>query len=290
MNFPRVAVLLAAYNGRKWISEQLTSIIEQLNVTVNIFISVDLSDDGTYEWCLLQASIYSNIIVLDYGEQFGGAAKNFFRLIHDVDFSGYDYIALSDQDDIWLGNKLSRGVDTIRRNHLDAFSSDVVAFWEDGKEVLIKKSYPQKRFDYLFEAAGPGCTYIFTSQSLNQFKFFLNENWQEVNNVSLHDWMIYSYYRSHDMSWFIDNQALMRYRQHSDNQVGSNSGLRAAVKRLVLIKSKWYSEEVSKITKLLKSDVNPDLNRWFLIKNIFELRRRPRDVCVLLLMLVSGFF
>ncbi len=290
MIFPHIAVLLAAYNGRKWIGEQLTSIINQLDVTVDVFISVDLSEDGTYEWCCLQASLHPNIIVLDYGQRFGGAAKNFFRLIHDVDFSGYDYIALSDQDDIWLGNKLSRGVDIISLNRLDAFSSDVIAFWQDGKEVLVKKSYPQKRFDFIFEAAGPGCTYIFTMQSLNQFKVFLTENWEEVNNVNLHDWMIYSYYRSQDMSWLIDDQALMRYRQHADNQVGSNSGLRAAVKRLVLVKSNWYSGEVIKITELLKGDVNLSLNRWFLIKNIFELRRRPRDACALLAMLIVGLF
>ena len=128
MILPNIAVLLAAYNGTKWIGEQLTSIINQSDVTVDVFVSVDLSEDGTYEWCLLQASIYPNIIVLDYGERFGGAAKNFFRLIHDVDFSGYDYIALSDQDDVWLVNKLSRGVDVIRSNCLDAFSSDVIAF------------------------------------------------------------------------------------------------------------------------------------------------------------------
>ena len=45
---PKVAILMAAYNGRKWIEEQLHSIWSQENVLIDIYISVDLSTDDTY--------------------------------------------------------------------------------------------------------------------------------------------------------------------------------------------------------------------------------------------------
>ena len=45
---PSVAVLLAAFNGIKWIEEQVKSIFNQKDINIHIYISVDLSNDGTY--------------------------------------------------------------------------------------------------------------------------------------------------------------------------------------------------------------------------------------------------
>ncbi len=287
-----VAVLLAAYNGTDWIGEQLQSILNQGAVDVHVFISVDLSSDGTFEWCQAAAIEYPNVTVLKHGERFGGAAKNFYRLIRDVDFSGFDYIALADQDDIWLKAKLSRAVDKIQSAQLDAFSSDVVAFWEGGREALVKKSFPQKQLDFYFEAAGAGCTYVFKQQALMQFKLFLQENWLPVNQVSAHDWIIYSYFRVQGLSWYIDDLPLMRYRQHAANQVGFNSGIRAYSKRLSLVRNKWYRGEVLKISALINGINHTEfsIKRWFLITHIWHFRRRRRDVIALLFMLLTGIF
>ena len=49
----KVAVLLAAHNGLEYIEKQILSIKKQKDVFVKIFISVDKSADGTYEWCKL---------------------------------------------------------------------------------------------------------------------------------------------------------------------------------------------------------------------------------------------
>ena len=216
-NNPSVAVLLSAYNGISWIEEQVASIICQKNTSIEIFISVDLSNDKTYEWCQDFAKENINIKVLPYGKKFGGAAKNFFRLIRDVDFSRFDYVALADQDDIWNSGKLHHAIRVIEKDDLDGYSSDVTAFWGNGREKLVKKSFPQKKFDYFFEAAGPGCTYVLKQQSVQTFKKFLIKNWEYVNLVELHDWMIYAYFRSQGMKWKIDSKPLMYYRQHENN-------------------------------------------------------------------------
>ncbi|MGJ7781546.1 hypothetical protein [Escherichia coli] len=44
----RIAILLAAYNGARWLEEQISSILQQTNVEVTIYVSIDLSNDETY--------------------------------------------------------------------------------------------------------------------------------------------------------------------------------------------------------------------------------------------------
>jgi len=289
---PKIAVLLAAYNGMLWIEEQIDSINSQIEVDIDLFISVDLSTDGTYKWCQDLARNNSCIKVLPYEERFGGAAKNFFRLIRDVDFSAYDYVALADQDDIWLPNKLIHAVETIKSKKVCALSSDVVAFFQDGRELLIKKSNPQKQFDHFFESAGPGCTFVIKSKALQQFKEFLILNWDKVNSITFHDWIIYAYFREHDLSWCIDAKPLMRYRRHESNVIGPNSGLDAYKKRLSMVKSNWYRKQVTSIHRLVDPDNQSGLklDRLFLIKNFWQLRRHPKEAVALLFMLAFGIY
>jgi rhamnosyltransferase len=289
---PKIAVLLAAFNGMEWIEEQVESIFAQQSIDVDIYISVDLSTDDTHQWCQDFAKKNINIKVLPYGERFGGAAKNFFRLIRDVDFSAYDYVALADQDDIWLSNKLIHAVETIKSKKICALSSNIVAFFQDGRELLIKKSNPQKKFDHFFEPAGPGCTYVIRSKALQQFKEFLILNWGEVNSIAFHDWVIYAYFREHGLDWHIDAKPLMRYRRHESNVIGPNSGFDAYKKRISMVKSSWYRKEVASIRMLVDPDGQSDLrlDRLFLIKNFWQLRRHPKEAVALLFMLVTGIY
>jgi len=286
--FSSVAVLLAAFNGIKWIEEQIESILSQKNVSIKIFLSVDVSNDGTYEWCSSLAMVDDRIEVLPYGEKFGGAAKNFFRLIRDVDFSDFNYVALSDQDDVWFENKIECAVKSIKQNNLDGYSSDIIAFWPSGRKKTVKKSFPQRSLDYLFESAGPGCTYVMRQKSIQRFKVFLTDNWSSANLVELHDWMIYAYFRSQGMRWEIDSKSLMYYRQHSNNQLGLNSGLSAYIDRFYKIKSKWYRNEVIKISSLVNQ--NFCLENRVLISNFRYLRRRFRDRIILLLIIIFRIF
>lgn len=287
-----VAVLLTAYNGVRWIKDQIDSILNQEDVNIDIYISVDLSSDGTYEWCQDLATKNINVKVLPYGVHFGGAAKNFFRLIKDVDFNDYHYVSLADQDDIWLPNKVSRAIKTIRERKLEGYSSNVIAFWEDGRKKLIDKSYSQKKFDYYFESAGPGCTFLLTQKSLKKFKIFLIENWVLVNEVKLHDWMIYAYFRALSMTWYIDKTPSIYYRQHKDNQIGANFYWKAYLSRLKKINNGWYRNEVKKIISLLKPYAREDMNlsRLSLVINFYNLRRRLRDAIVLLFMNILRLF
>ena len=296
----KIAVLLASYNGIKYIKEQVDSILNQKEVDVTIFVSDDLSTDKTVEYLQEIYKGLENIVYLPSGLKFGGAGKNFFRLIKDVDFSSFDFVSFVDQDDIWYEDKLIRAIKTIEDKQLDAYSSNVLAFWEDGKEMVINKSSSQARYDYLFEAAGPGCTYVLKKDLAIFLQKFICENWEDVNKVELHDWFIYAFARENNYKWHIDEKPSMRYRQHTSNQVGANDGLKAKLKRLKKVFSSWYREEIIKIIKVLRLEnkykfskyiLNKSyINNLLLLKYSFEFRRNKKEKLFLSLLILLGVF
>jgi len=287
---PKVAVLLSAYNGLAYIEAQLQSILSQQGVELTLYISVDLSTDDSYQWCCDFADQHPQIMVLSYGQKFGGAAANFYRLIIEVDFSNYDYIALADQDDIWLDDKLITACTKLQQGGFDAYSGNVLAFWPDGREVFIHKARAQRKYDYLFEAAGPGCTYVLRCEPMLLFKDLLGSKWQLAEQVSLHDWFIYAFFRARGLRWYIDPDYKLRYRQHSDNQVGIHKGWLASFRRLTLLSSGWCKQQVILVADLIGEQHVDVRSRFCLVKNINQLRRRFRDRCILLFIVLIGLY
>lgn len=294
----KIAVLLASYNGTKYIKEQIDSILNQKDVDVTIFISDDLSTDNTLEYL---HKIYKNnekLIYLESNKKIGGAAKNFYRLIKDVDFSDYNYISLADQDDIWYENKFIRAINLIKEKNIDVYSSNVLAFWENGKEVLIDKSQSQKKYDFLFSSAGPGCTYVMKKEFLSNFKNKMLVKDCILKQIDLHDWLLYSYARTNNYIWFVDNKPSLLYRQHGTNEFGANSGIETFKKRWVKARNGWYRKQIlaiadfcdyeNKIIQSIKN--NTFFDRLYLLCNVFELRKKVSEAVVLFLILVIPGF
>ncbi len=259
---PRILVLLAAYNGRAWLVEQIESILSQSAVDVHIAVSVDLSTDGTEALASEWAERDSRLHCLPHGRRFGGAAANFFRLLMETDLAGFDYIAFADQDDIWLPHKLARAHEVLNGSTYSAYSSDVLAFWPDGREVVIKKSQPQVDFDYYFEAAGPGCTYVLDKHLASTIKENLIRQREKIANISLHDWFCYAFARANGYAWFIDKQTHMRYRQHANNQIGVNSGVAAYQKRIGKVLGGWWLNQAGLIAELIGKENDPFVALW----------------------------
>ena len=283
---PKVAVLLAAYNGMHWIEDQLASILGQSAVDVTVHISIDASTDGTEDWCAAFAATHPNIIVLPPGGRFGGASRNFFRLIRDVDIESYDFVAFADQDDLWHGDKLKRAIESLQSRKVDAYSSNVTAFWEDGRTRLLDKAQPQTSWDFLFEAAGPGCTYVLRASMVKTMKQSMLVHWDALQSVTLHDWYCYAFARGHGYRWYIDPVPSMDYRQHEHNQVGANTGLGSMIARYTTIHDGWWFNQVGLIARLVGQDADPfvsswlQLRRWELIRlslSAWRCRRRIRD-------------
>jgi rhamnosyltransferase len=297
---PKVVILLAVYNGGLWLEQQISSILNQNLVDVTIFISVDLSTDESLSLCEGYTYTYNNIHILPYGERFGGAAPNFYRLIADVDLSDFDYISLADQDDIWNHDKITNAISIIKSKKIDGYSSNVTAFWPDGRKKIINKSQPQVQYDYIFEPAGPGCTYVLSNKLANDFKKFIVENSSRIGTIDYHDWLIYAFARSNKFEWYIDDRPSMLYRQHEKNQIGASAGISAQLKRFSLVQSKWYRnqvlkifsvlnlvEENTRISSILSKEKIPLIQLAFIAH---QCRRRFRDKLLLAILCVLGFF
>lgn len=256
----KVCILMAAYNGGQYIQEQIKTILEQKDVDITLYIRLDPSSDDSQILIQDFVNLYSNIKILPLGEPSGSAGQNFFQLILQVDFSDYDYIAFADQDDIWFPDKLSSAIKCIENNKVDAYSGNVIAWWESGKEKLVHKSSPQKKFDYFFESAGPGCTFVFKKELAVELKHYLKTLGNDVKRLWLHDWFCYAFARSRGYHWFIDSIPMMKYRQHDLNSVGANSGFSALKQRIGEVLSGNAFEKVLVQAELLGlSDEKPML-------------------------------
>ena len=259
---PRIAVCLAAFNGVRYLQEQIDSVFAQAGVAITLFVSVDRSSDGTEDWFRSLQTRNAHIVLLPCGEVFGGAAPNFFRLIREVDFSPFDYVAYADQDDVWVPQKLHQAVTTMLEQGADGYSSDVVAFWESGKTRYIKKSFAQQRWDYLFESAGPGCTFVVSRQLAIDMQRLLRQHVQKTMCVGLHDWFTYAFARAHGYKWVIDTYGGLMYRQHGDNQVGVNAGARALVWRAKKVLNGWGLNQARLIAELVGVDSQEFVQGW----------------------------
>lgn len=250
---PTVAVLLATYNGISWIAEQVASILGQTGVDVKLFVSDDQSTDGTKEWLISQASQDPRVVMLLPQNRLGAPGKNFYRLLMHAEIGACDFVALADQDDVWLSNKLSMQVGLASKHAADGVSSNVVAYWQDGSKALIDKAQPMRRLDFLFESAGPGCSFLMTAKLVSQIKTILLHNQADAREVELHDWLIYTVCRVSGMHWHIDTRPTLKYRQHEHNAIGVNLGPSAWYKRVRRIWDGWYRGEVTKLARLTKS-------------------------------------
>jgi rhamnosyltransferase len=143
-----IAILLASYNGEKYIKEQIDSILGQMDRVPEkcvLYIHDDGSKDGTYE--ILSEYVRQNpdrVKILEGSPQ-GGSTKNFMYMLGAVEA---DYYMFSDQDDVWLPEKIEREYEEIRklegRLHSDcsgqncANSAPAHSIPEDMKEVGSK--------------------------------------------------------------------------------------------------------------------------------------------------------
>lgn len=262
LRMTRIAVLLAAHQGLNWLGYQIDTILAQRGVSVTVVVSVDASSDGTEAYVDELASRHANIHALPHGSRFGTAAANFFRLISEVDADGFDYLSFADQDDLWDEDKLLRAVDQLRSRGADAYSGNVTAFWPDGRRALIHKAQPQREWDFLFEAAGPGCTYVMSHRLFVALQRFVRSHGRQLQSIYLHDWFCYAFARASGFRWWIDPVPKMGYRQHQNNVVGVNRGWRAMSMRLQSVRSGWWLDQARQIAQLLQLERHPFVQAW----------------------------
>lgn len=226
----KIIILLAAYNGENYIAQQLQTFLNQTHKPHKILINIDQSRDKTESIVKDFAKKNPEIQILNFNKRFGSAAANFLNLLKNADLSDVDYIAFADQDDFWKEDKLEKAIHKLELDY-DGYSSNVEAFWEDGRKQVLVKNQPLREFDHLFESAGPGCTFVLTKRlALSLQEFLKDGQFDQLDNY--HDWLIYAYARSKGFKWYIHSYPGVEYRQHNANVFGANVGIKAFVSRV----------------------------------------------------------
>ena len=268
----RINVLLAAYNGEDYIEQQIQSILNQTQKPNKILINIDHSSDDTVDILQRCAKSFNEIQILNIDKRYGSAAANFINLVIDADLSNVDYIALADQDDLWNEDKLEKAIQKLEQGY-DGYSSNVEAFWANGKRKVLVKNQPQQNFDHLFESAGPGCTFVITRKLATNLQTFLKKNQAEVSQMKqYHDWLIYAFARKNDCKWFIDGYAGMQYRQHELNDFGAHVGFSGFFVRFKRVLLGEGFDQVLRLIKMLKLDKDPFVKQWYPLSRFGFLR------------------
>ena len=217
----RVLVLMSCYNGEKYLQKQIESIMSQRGLdTVDLLIRDDGSADGTKK--IIEESIkkYSDRIKFIYGNNLGYNGS-FFELIRQSE--GYDYYAFSDQDDVWLPDKLYVACKFLERESENVpllYASTSYLVGDDLKPYGTTRC--QKReftiFNTLVQNICPGHTQVFNNellallkQNIDVSKIYVYDSW--VTNTA----MLYG-------KVCFDNQSHTYYRQHTGNQLGYGNG------------------------------------------------------------------
>ena len=216
-----ILVLLSSYNGERYIEKQILSILEQkMDCRVNIRIRDDGSNDNTCDIIEKLIEKHPERIELIKGENIG-YNRSFFELLRSA--SGYRYYAISDQDDIWLENKLQVAVEWLEKEEYERpllYASTSYLVGEDMVPygTTRKKTRKFTIYNTIIQNICPGHTQVFNNALLSMLKedidisqIYVYDSW--ITNVA----MLYG-------KILFNNESYTLYRQHQKNQLGYGKG------------------------------------------------------------------
>lgn len=182
----RVVVLMATYNGERFLKEQLDSIFNQKGIN-NLTLMV--RDDGSTDQTISIIKEYSsehNIIIMNDDEKHIGSAKSFWRLLNKAD--EYDYYLFSDQDDVWDTDKVLVAISSAEKyDGPFLYTSNNRKI--DAKGNLINKYSANKAPEYdlksiLVSSFAQGCSMLFNNQA-RRYAILQNEEYIPMHDLAI---------------------------------------------------------------------------------------------------------
>ena len=209
-----VSVAMATYNGEKYIKEQLDSILSQLSINDELIISDDGSKDGTVDIINKYIKKDKRIKLFDGPKK--GVIKNFENAIS---YCSGKYIFLSDQDDIWMNNKVEKVLLTFNNERCTCVVHDAVVFNSNNGEIVADSFYKLRKskngiIKNIWKNSYIGCCMAFDEKMKKKILPI-------PDDIEMHDQWIGLLNDKYGKSIFIDDK-LLKYRRH-DNNVSSLS-------------------------------------------------------------------
>ena len=233
----RVDILLATYNGEKYLREQIDSILNQSYNDFRLIISDDCSEDGTKE--ILDEYVQKDTRIIVFCQKKNlGVTKNFEFLLSKVESN---YFMFSDQDDIWKENKIEKSIEKIKSEDADLVYSDLEVV-DENLNVIYESYWKLKGFYNRIKKYNDfsslylnnyitGCTMLSKKECIEKILPVPSNS----EFVIFDYWMALMISRSGKMAYI--EEPLTKYRQHKKNTIGSK-------KRSDNIKSFWEMRDL----------------------------------------------
>ena len=219
---PKVQILLATYNGEKFLREQLDSIVNQEYESWELLIHDDGSADNTISILNEYQNNYPKKVRILFDQNiFASASKNFFHLIKHRSIDA-DLYCLCDQDDIWDKSRLKL---IIKRYNFKEGKKPVLIHSDlsliDANGKLIEKSHNKlinnqknliTKSTVLYYNPIPGCAMTINSALADKISY--------CRYMVMHDWWILLCAIEENSTMIYIDFPLVKYRQHSGNVLG----------------------------------------------------------------------
>lgn len=226
----KIAVILSLYDGMRFISEQVQSIISQnlskSNSDVKLYIRNDQENPSSDTLKLLkQLGTYSNVEVVPSSGINLGVKNSFLSLLN---YAEADYYFFSDQDDVWMKNKIERmmcafkDVENKNNNIPILVYSDVELIDAVGNKMDIQfKDVVRNRFNNGFEHRIFYDNVTGAAMAINRElrDLAIRINSDAFRFVSMHDSAIAQLASLSGEIVFLPDK-LIKYRQHENNTIG----------------------------------------------------------------------
>lgn len=243
MSAALVDVLLATYNGSKYLEAQLDSILAQTHPALRILVSDDGSSDATPQ--ILQryrARLGERLVLVPNPSAGGGVVRNFANLMQaSLDDGVAQWTVFADQDDVWLPEKIASLLSemvriegsSIGEGALPCLVHSDLTVVDEGLRVISPSFAQYQRMNpadcsdlsLLSVNQVTGCT-MMVNRTLLQLALPLPAE------TIMHDWWC-ALISSTGRRSYIDTPLIL-YRQHGTNQLGAkNRALRTRLRRMV---------------------------------------------------------
>lgn len=228
-----IDILLSTYNGEKYVSEQIESLLNQTCTSWKLIIRDDVSTDETVALIKKYIKLYPDkIILLDNKGIKKGIIGSFNELLH---FSDAPYVAFCDQDDIWYADKLQKQIDKIREietkvteRHPVLIHTDLCVVDNNARVINHSLWSYQKLCPNIMNSLErllvqnfvTGCTMMIN-------RALVVQSLPMPDKIIMHDWWIALVAVSKG-SIYSMNISTVKYRQHQNNDTGAKKwGIRA---------------------------------------------------------------
>ena len=222
---PTIAVIMATYNGQQYLAKQIDSILTQTHFNIIIYIRDDCSSDATMDILKEYKYKYPDKFIINQNKNNLGFVKNFELLLSEADC---DYIAISDQDDIWKPDKLEKElkamieVEKYNPNLAILIHSDLEMIDSDGNQIhksfFKKKGYNLSNKKDLGQILGP-CGVMGNTILMN--RMLKNLVLPFTSNVEFHDYYLAVINEIYGKR-IVLNEPLVEYRIHQSNTSNNN--------------------------------------------------------------------